>query len=99
MKRYVLKNWCIVTNNDPYTAPEHKKPRLNGDVHGHPHFREGENVTTSSIVGKTFAGCFLVRTKSGSLYEIAATDVNPKYEQAFPGARERLLNSLPEVAV
>lgn len=83
-----LENWCIVSDGDPYLAPEMQKSYLNGKVYGHPRFDEGHYVTTSRIIevkdGK-------VHTRSGSVYELGKVD--PSYEEQFPKALERLLGN------
>jgi len=86
----VIQDWAVVTDPDPFTAPELKAPMLYGEVYGHPRFADGKCVRTSRIVSKTEYG--EVVTESGSVYRLGA--VNPAYELKFPGAEERLLESL-----
>lgn len=77
-----LRNWYLIYN------------RLNGNVYGHPNPRhnDGKEITTSSVIGKRNG---LVVTKSGSEYDLV--DVSPDYEKTYPNAKERMMNSLPEV--
>ena len=56
-------------------------------------FNSFSGITTSRIVGKTSDN--KVITKSGSVYELGV--VLPDYEQHFPNARDRLLNTLPNL--
>jgi len=84
-----IENWAVVVS-DPYAAPEARRQKLQGEVFGHPRFPDGTTVTTSSIVGKNWKGH--VTTSSGSYYELGQVD--PAYEEQFPGARDRLLDSL-----
>ena len=89
-----IENWAVITPVvDPYAAPETISPSLRGQVYGHPRFDDGQWVTTSSIVGKN--GKNEVITVSSSAYELGQAD--PQYEERFPGARDRLLNSLPNI--
>ncbi len=88
-----IDDWAVITPIDPYVAPETQTQCLNGRVFGHPRFDDGHFVTTSSICGKNNKG--EVVTSSGSAYELGP--INTSYEVAFPGARERLLDSLPIV--
>lgn len=48
-----LVDWCLVTDIDPWQAPEELlvgKFRLKGKVFDHPNFKDGSDVTTSSLV-------------------------------------------------
>lgn len=86
-----IEEWAVVTTNlNPYAAPETQTQRLGGKVFGHPKFGDGQDVTTSSIRGKNASG--EVVTKSGSVYELG--EIDPSYEEAFPDAKNRLLDSL-----
>lgn len=58
----------------------------------HPKWTYETRVTTSEIRGRRGD---LVVTASGNEYELG--DVDPAYEAAFPGAKERLLASLKEM--
>lgn len=84
-----LEDWGVVGHDDPYTAPECRKYRLHGKVYGHPRFKDGDSVTTSSI-DKTEGK--LILTRSGSKYELGK--VNSEYEALYPNAEERLFSSL-----
>lgn len=86
----LITNWSVTPENDAYGAPECCTMHLQGNVHGHPRFYSGKFVRTSAIIGKK---CGLVVTSSGSEYELGEPD--PAYENQFPGARKRLLDSLP----
>jgi len=45
-----LENWSLVmTENNPYLAPELAVTRLNGNVYGHDNFDDGTRVSTSII--------------------------------------------------
>jgi len=97
-KVYVLKNWGCINKTpkpDPYKSPEQQVPSiaLVGDIYGHHNFPEGYRIDTSRIVGKTTAG--YIKTHSGSFYQL--DDIDPEYENMFPNAKERLLQTLPEV--
>lgn len=91
MKPILLSPWAVVTPADPYLAPECRVPLLSGDAFGHPRFADGHNVTTSPPIGKDSHGN--IHTKSGSVYQLG--DPATAYAEAFPNARQRLLDSLP----
>lgn len=88
-----MENWAIVS--DPYQAPEISGQYLRGNIYNsvNPRHEDGDGITTSRIVGKTSDN--KVITKSGSVYELGV--VLPDYEQHFPNARDRLLNTLPNL--
>lgn len=86
-----IEDWSVTTSVvNPYAAPETQRRSLYGRVFGHPRFDDGKSVTTSSIVGKNSRGEVL--TSSGSSYELGQVD--PLYEDQFPGAKKELLGSL-----
>lgn len=92
-----ILNWCVVTSLvSPYTPPELGEHRLSGDIYKDAHpgqkFRDGSTITTSRIVGKKGDA---VVTLSGSIYELG--NPAPLYEEQFPNAKQRLLDSLEEV--
>lgn len=91
MKPILLSPWAVVTPADPYIAPECRVPLLSGDAFGHPRFPDGKNITTSAVIGKDAQDNVL--TKSGSVYQLG--DPATAYAEAFPNARQRLLDSLP----
>lgn len=46
-----LENWSLVmTENNPYQAPELATVQLSGEVYGHDRFDDGVRVTTSRVV-------------------------------------------------
>lgn len=88
-----MENWSVCYYpTDPYGSPEQCTAILRGQVYGHPRFSEGQNISTSSIVGKIDDK---VATASGSVYILG--EVDPNYEKLFPNARKRLFESLLEV--
>ena len=97
-----LENWGIVNgvfgnwkeSPTPYDAPESITHHLNGEIWNDSRFANGANVTTSTIKGKRDGN---VITKSGTVYELG--DPHCDYELAFPNAKERLMNSLPEIPI
>lgn len=89
-----IENWAVVEPNPKqYEAPEARSLSLQGEVFGHPRFHDGEQVTTSSIIGKNKRG--KVVTMSGSEYELGIS--NPTYENMHPNARNRILKNLSVV--
>lgn len=88
-----LCGWALVyKESNPYNAPELQSVCLCGNARLHPRFRNGENITTSRIIGKTEDGC--VRTLN-TTYELGLP--SDSYEAMFPDAKQRLLNSLEVV--
>jgi hypothetical protein len=82
----ILNNWSVVSDPDPYLAPELRTRCLQGIVYGHPLHHEGTRITTSPIVSiDPFEET--ITTKSGSVYCLGFVD--PKYEAQFLGARGR----------
>ena len=45
-----LENWSVVSREDGYKAPELHKPRLCGDVCGHPWHKDGTYIVTSRVL-------------------------------------------------
>lgn len=96
-----LDEWCMHygVRGDWSKAPELWTPtdettqHLNGRIYDDKRFfRDGERVTTSAIKGKRGGK---VVTKSGTEYELLESA--EEYEKEFPGARQRLMDSLPEI--
>ncbi len=67
-----IKNWSVVAEEAPYTAPELLPMRLRGKVYGHPRHENGTIVTTSII---TKVNGRKVETHSGSHYALGKIDV------------------------
>lgn len=84
-----LNNWSVTKEQDPYIAPECRRSILQGVVFEHPAFEDGSRIWTSPIT--RLEEDFVV-TASGTRYMLGTVD--PAYEAEFPGARERLFNSL-----
>tara|TARA_B110000495_G_scaffold203492_1_gene227461 strand:- start:4292 stop:4561 length:270 start_codon:yes stop_codon:yes gene_type:complete len=82
-----IHNWSTTTiPADPYKAPEQITQHLQGKI------SEDKRIITSAVVGQHQG---MIRTKSGSLYALG--EIDPDYDYAFPMAKQRLLNVLPEV--
>ena len=82
-----IEDWAILGHPLGITVP-----KLNGKVYGHTKFVEGESIITSAIIGKRNGR---VVTKSGSEYILGK--VNLDYEREYPGALERVMESLVNV--
>ena len=84
---YQLDNWYVTVLPDGpvYIAPELFTRVLVGD-------RYDGQKRTSAIVGKTADGKVVTLN---SLYILG--EPHPTYEEAYPGARLALLNSLEEI--
>jgi len=84
-----LEKWSVGAHpRDAWQPPENQPPCLHGWLTGHPGHADGNEVTTSPIVGVEGE---LVITESGTRYELG--EVDPVYEALFPGARARLFES------
>lgn len=89
-----LDNWSVVSVDfDPYQPPEVQKKYLHGKVFDHPHFADGTSITTSHIV--TVNAEHRIVTGSGSIYSLG--EVDPKYEESYPRAKQRLFNNSREI--
>ena len=84
-----LENWSIISNGDPYKAPELQTQCLYGEVFDHSRFQDGEKITTSYIVGIDEE---VVLTYSGSRYELGKVDSH--YEEVYPNAKGRIITHL-----
>ena len=86
-----LKNWSATGGfNQDFTAPELKKYYLQGNVYGHPNFKDGDPVITSMIMKINDKGNYKeVITKSGSVYELYKEDVDKYAEEQFPDYYKR----------
>ena len=78
MGQYRLEDWDVVSNGDPYMAPEQSRIQLRGIVfdRNDEYFKDGDNLLTSVVElvdGKK------VITVSGSVYILGK--VSEKYEQ------------------
>lgn len=81
-----LNNWSVTcTSFNPYLPPEAQSYGLQGVVSGHATFPDGAHITTSSV--KSVKGVE-VTTASGSIYTLGTVD--PRYEELFPDALNRL---------
>ena len=88
-----LENWAVVAVPlSSFDAPELWKQRLDGDVYNNSKFEDGTNVTTSPIVGKRDGK---IVTASGSEYSLGT--IRKEYEELYPDAFNRLMNSLEDV--
>lgn len=82
-----LENWSVVGGNvSPYTPPELITTHIHGIVYGSDKFPDGEMITTAAVIEVSDR---TVRTSSGSEYELG--EVDPRYEELYPGALERLV--------
>jgi hypothetical protein len=89
-KSIELENWSIVYI-DPWKAPELQEPLLHGNVYGHPKFMDGEEITTSQVVGFD-KSTNIITTYSGHKYKLGKVD--SLYEKEFPDAYNRVIKSL-----
>jgi aspartate 1-decarboxylase len=86
-----LEDWSLVDAPDNgLTAPEIRQRALVGIVTGHPNHDDGKRIRTSAIAGKAGE---VIYTCSGAVYELG--EPHPDYEAKFPGARRRVIDSIP----
>lgn len=45
-----IENWGIVSDDDPWIAPEMRTQMFSGNIYNHPDFKDGTHVTTSSWI-------------------------------------------------
>ena len=86
-----LNNWSVSGGCDQnFTAPELRKYYLQGNVYGHPDFKNGDPVITSRIIKINDKGSHKEAiTKSGSVYELYKEDVDKYAEEQFPNYYDR----------
>ena len=71
----ILENWSVgVPNPNPYLPPEAQVLHLQGKVHGHPNFADGDQITTSAIVSHDYSRR-LVSTRNRT-YRLGTIDPN-----------------------
>lgn len=88
--KIIMKNWSVCTKGKPYMAPEIWTNYLYGNVYGHPRFKDGDLVSTSSIVDvKDGEGYKIVSTRNTD-YILYESDVSSDYESKYPNAYSRL---------
>lgn len=92
--KYKLNNWAMISYGSPYRAPELRQQCLIGNTEGHPNWEDGHSIVTSGLRGRRGD---LVVTGSGSLVELG--EPREDYEKEYPGAKQRLMDSLPEATV
>lgn len=85
-----IENWSVAFGRgDKYLPPELEPVCLHGKVFGHPRFTDGEEITTSPIVGyDKEAGIVVCKSRQ---YRLGA--INPDYEAKFPNAREKFIKT------
>jgi hypothetical protein len=62
-----ITNWSLISDNDPWTAPERSGLRLMGTVKGHPDKPDGSDIVTSKIITVKGRRC---TTATGNEYEL-----------------------------
>jgi hypothetical protein len=80
-----------IINNWSTTAPFNRQ-LLQGDILNHSKKGDIKNALTTEVIGKRGEK---VVTKSGTEYTLG--EIDPLYEQHFPNAKQRLLNTLLEI--
>lgn len=90
----VIKSWSITSNRRPYQAPELATSSVHDSVYGSDRFKDGASVTTSSIMNMFVEqGAIVVRTRN-STYVLHDGEVDPAYEEKYPDAFNRLVQSI-----
>jgi len=92
-----MKCWGVPVDPNSFAAPELQAYRLQGYVHGHPRFEDGDAVTTSRIIAIQDVGDHLVVSTKNTAYDVYPDDVDPAAEAQHPGYYERLRKVAQEV--
>ena len=79
---YSLENWHYVI------LAGGKRSGLCGNIFGHPIFKDGRNIVTSSIVGYDEKEDVFI-TKNGTRYQLGK--INKEYASIYPDAKDRLI--------
>ena len=87
---YILENWAVYNDLDPYKAPECQSSYLGGNVYNHPKFDNGYTITTSRILDVD-PDTRIATSYSGSKYKLGK--ISDDYEKNFPNAEKRFFNS------
>ena len=66
-----LDNWSVLSDQDPYRAPEMRSSRLKGIPTGHPRKQDGKTIYTSPVVSVDGRK---VTTRSGTVYRLGRID-------------------------
>lgn len=92
MNTATVKNWSIATDNNGFTAPELTRYILQGNIYDDSRraFPDGTPIYTSSIRSITDCSTHKLVETRNTVYTVCADDVDPGYEEAYPGAYERL---------
>ena len=89
-----VKNWALITENNPYRTPELRSSYLCGDIYNDKRgkFEDGKGITTSKIMNMIFEeGIIIIRTKHTN-YIINKDTVNKDYPDIYPNYWDSLLN-------
>lgn len=85
---FILMNWRVLRANGPDGVP---LTRVSGQVYGHPAYRPGDDITTSTIATYRVESDFIIiTTVTGSSYSLE------KPLATEPFARQRLMRYLDE---
>ena len=94
-----VKNWALITENNPYRAPELNPVRLCGKVYGSKSFKDGSQIATSAIQRMIEEQGVIIVETTHSKYIIRKEEVSGEYEAKWGNVWEKLLtniNSLSE---
>jgi hypothetical protein len=80
-----IENWSLV-RLDPFQAPEHSTAYLQGNVYGHPDFKDGKEVISSAVLTIDLTAG-LALTQSGTEYTLGAMD--PDFQNWYEDFKEK----------
>ncbi len=87
MNEIRIENWAIVYNEDAYTAPELRVPRLRGNVFGHPRIEDGKPIITSRVLETDLKGGVNgIAITRNTVYRLGTpnADYAAQYPDSFP---------------
>ena len=91
-----LKKWSVFATPSPngYTPPELCVSRLHGHAYGHPRFEDGVEIDTTRIMEMYMENeCLVARTRN-TTYLLRRENIDPRYENAFPGAFDKIVGGI-----
>jgi len=92
MNTAIMKNWSVASTPNGFTAPELLKPRLHGEIYedSRKQFPDDSKITTSAIRKITDCETHKIVETDNTRYTVYPAEVDPEYENKYPGAYLRL---------
>jgi hypothetical protein len=89
-----VKNWALITENNPYRAPELNSVRLCGKVYGSKSFKDGSQIATSAVLRMIEEQGIIVVETMNSKYIISKGEALKEHKDKMGNVWEKLLNSI-----